>query len=379
MINLTHIASSLARAALSDSTKPKMERAINVASHIAGKAALQVTSSLLEQKGLLNERQQKGLSMILKAFSGKEPVNNVETHEGGGRFNLARAAFDVASVVWERDKSMQNVMSFLGVSDSKGKMLFSLGKKLADAMAKPELGKDNSEATNARHAYFSSNLKLNKLMNNLTDQVFNKIRQSNGDRVRRPMPEPFWRPDGAQQQARPQTPPGTRPQANSAPPPKAEPRPASGRPDGAQQQARPETPPRTRPQANSTPPPPPKAEPNTGGERPSTARPNNTSAADASARVGDSAPAKPPVKPLYEHLGLSDMSVNLTAVKKAYRDAALKNHPDKRPANEFDEATERFKIISNAYQILSDPERRKDYDNGLIDEKGNRVVPDARA
>ncbi|MDU8519778.1 DnaJ domain-containing protein [Pseudomonas syringae pv. actinidifoliorum] len=379
MINLTHIASSLARAALSDSTKPKMERAINVASHIAGKAALQVTSSLLEQKGLLNERQQKGLSMILKAFSGKEPVNNVETHEGGGRFNLARAAFDVASVVWERDKSMQNVMSFLGVSDSKGKMLFSLGKKLADAMAKPELGKDNSEATNARHAYFSSNLKLNKLMNNLTDQVFNKIRQSNGDRVRRPMPEPFWRPDGAQQQARPQTPPGTRPQANSAPPPKAEPRPASGRPEGAQQQARPETPPRTRPQANSTPPPPPKAEPNTGGERPSTARPNNTSAADASARVGDSAPAKPPVKPLYEHLGLSDMSVNLTAVKKAYRDAALKNHPDKRPANEFDEATERFKIISNAYQILSDPERRKDYDNGLIDEKGNRVVPDARA
>ncbi|WP_173929747.1 molecular chaperone DnaJ, partial [Pseudomonas syringae] len=270
MINLTHIASSLARAALSDSTKPKMERAINVASHIAGKVALQVTSSLLEQKGLLNERQQKGLSMILKAFSGKEPVNNVETHEGGGRFNLARAAFDVASVVWERDKSMQNVMSFLGVSDSKGKMLFSLGKKLADAMAKPEPGKDNSEATNARHAYFSSNLKLNKLMNDLTNQVFNKIRQSNGDRVRRPMPEPFWRPDGAQQQARPQTPPGARPQANSTPPPppKAEPRPASGRPDGPQQQARPETPPRTRPQTNSTPPPPPKAEPRPASGRP---------------------------------------------------------------------------------------------------------------
>ncbi|GKS07930.1 DnaJ domain-containing protein [Pseudomonas syringae pv. theae] len=418
MINLTHIASSLARAALSDSTKPKMERAINVESHIAGKVALQVTSSLLEQKGLLNERQQKGLSMILKAFSGKEPVNNVETHEGGGRFNLARAAFDVASVVWERDKSMQNVMSFLGVSDSKGKMLFSLGKKLADAMAKPEPGKDNSEATNARHAYFSSNLKLNKLMNDLTNQVFNKIRQSNGDRVRRPMPEPFWRPDGAQQQARPQTPPGARPQANSTPPPppKAEPRPASGRPDGPQQQARPETPPRTRPQTNSTPPPPPKAEPrpasgrpdgaqqqarpeapprtrpqanstppppkaepSAGSERPSTGRPNTTSAADASAKVGDSAPAKPPVKPLYEHLGLSDMSVNLTAVKKAYRDAALKNHPDKKPASEVNEATERFKIISNAYQILSDPERRKDYDNGLIDEKGNRVVPDARA
>nr|WP_024655854.1 J domain-containing protein [Pseudomonas syringae] len=412
MINLTHIASSLARAALSDSTKPKMERAINVASHIAGKVALQVTSSLLEQKGLLNERQQKGLSMILKALSGKEPVNNVETHEGGGRFNLARAAFDVASVVWERDKSMHNVMSFLGVSDSKGKMLFSLGKKLADAMAKPEPGKDNSEATNARHAYFSSNLKLNKLMNDLTDQVFNKIRQSNGDRVRRPTPGPSWRPDGAQQQARPQTPPGARPQASSAPPPppkaeprpasgrpdgaqqqarpetpprtrpqanstpppppKAEPRPASGRPEGAQQQARPETPPRTRPQANSAPPPPPKAEPSAGGERPSTARPNNTSAADASAKVGDSVPAKPPVKPLYEHLGLTDMSADLSAVKKAYRDAALKNHPDKNRGNEA-EAAERFKVISNAYKILSDPELRKAYDNGRINEAGNRA------
>ncbi|EPM45395.1 type III effector HopI1, partial [Pseudomonas syringae pv. actinidiae ICMP 19073] len=168
--------------------------------------------------------------------------------------------------------------------------------------------------------------------------------------------------------------PRTRPQANSTPPPppKAEPRPASGRPEGAQQQARPETPPRTRPQANSTPPPPPKAEPNTGGERPSTARPNNTSAADASARVGDSAPAKPPVKPLYEHLGLTDMLVDLSAVKKAYRDGAMKNHPDKNRGNEA-EAAERFKVISNAYKILSDPELRKAYDNGRINEAGNRA------
>ncbi|WP_259672621.1 J domain-containing protein, partial [Pseudomonas syringae group genomosp. 3] len=170
------------------------------------------------------------------------------------------------------------------------------------------------------------------------------------------------------------TPPRTRPQANSAPPPppKAEPRPASGRPDGTQQQARPETPPRTRPQANSAPPPPPKAEPSAGGERPSTARPNNTSAADASARVGDSAPAKPPVKPLYEHLGLTDMSVDISAVKKAYRDAALKNHPDKNRGNEA-EAAERFKVVSNAYKILSDPELRKAYDNGRINEAGNRA------
>lgn len=51
MINLTNLASSLARVALSDSTKPTIDRAMNVVSHIAGKVALQVNSSLLEQKG----------------------------------------------------------------------------------------------------------------------------------------------------------------------------------------------------------------------------------------------------------------------------------------------------------------------------------------
>ncbi|MQQ35503.1 DnaJ domain-containing protein [Pseudomonas sp. SZ57] len=333
MINLTNLASSLARVALSDSTKPTIDRAMNVVSHIAGKVALQVNSSLLEQKGRLNERQQKGLEVILDALLGKEPVTHVETHEGGGRFNLARAAFDVASVVWERDKSMRNVMSFLGVSDSQGKMLFSLGKTLADAMARPESehGKHSSEAN---YAFFSSNLKLNKLMNDIADQVINEIRQQNTDRVRRPTPGPSWRPESTQQQARPQTPPSARPQANSAPPP------------------------------------PPKAQPNSGAQRPSTERPHNTPAAGASAKVDDSAPAKPPVKPLYEHLGLSDMTADLSAVKKAYKKASLKNHPDKNVGNEA-EATERFKVISNAFRILSDPELRKKYDNGLIDENGD--------
>ncbi|WP_346395716.1 J domain-containing protein [Pseudomonas syringae] len=332
MINLTNLASSLARVALSDSTKPTIDRAMNVVSHIAGKVALQVNSSLLEQKGRLNERQQKGLEVILDALLGKEPVTHVETHEGGGRFNLARAAFDVASVVWERDQSMRNVMSFLGINDSKGNLLFSLGKTLADAMARPEPenGKHNSEAN---YAFFSSNLKLNKLMNDIADQVINEIRQQNTDRVRRPTPGPSWRPESTQQQARPQTPPRTRPQANSAPPP-------------------------------------PKAQPDAGAQRPSTERPHNTTPAGASAKVDDSAPAKPPVKQLYEHLGLSDMTADLSAVKKAYKKAALKYHPDKNAGN-VAEANERFKKISNAFRILSDPELRKKYDNGVIDENGN--------
>ncbi|MEE1992406.1 DnaJ domain-containing protein [Pseudomonas fragariae (ex Marin et al. 2024)] len=332
MINLTNLASSLARVALSDSTKPTIDRAMNVVSHIAGKVALQVNSSLLEQKGRLNERQQKGLEVILDALLGKEPVTHVETHEGGGRFNLARAAFDVASVVWERDQSMRNVMSFLGINDSKGNLLFSLGKTLADAMARPEPehGKHNSEAN---YAFFSSNLKLNKLMNDIADQVINEIRQQNTDRVRRPTPGPSWRPESTQQQARPQTPPSARPQANSAPPP-------------------------------------PKAQPDAGAQRPSTERPPKTTPTGASAKVDDSAPAKPPVKQLYEHLGLSDMTADLSAVKKAYKKAALKYHPDKNAGN-VAEANERFKKISNAFRILSDPELRTKYDNGVIDENGN--------
>ncbi|WP_440097301.1 DnaJ domain-containing protein [Pseudomonas fragariae (ex Marin et al. 2024)] len=332
MINLTNLASSLARVALSDSTKPTIDRAMNVVSHIAGKVALQVNSSLLEQKGRRNERQQKGLEVILDALLGKEPVTHVETHEGGGRFNLARAAFDVASVVWERDQSMRNVMSFLGINDSKGNLLFSLGKTLADAMARPEPenGKHNSEAN---YAFFSSNLKLNKLMNDIADQVINEIRQQNTDRVRRPTPGPSWRPESTQQQARPQTPPSARPQANSAPPP-------------------------------------PKAQPDAGAQRPSTERPPKTTPTGASAKVDDSAPAKPPVKQLYEHLGLSDMTADLSAVKKAYKKAALKYHPDKNAGN-VAEANERFKKISNAFRILSDPELRTKYDNGVIDENGN--------
>lgn len=66
------------------------------------------------------------------------------------------------------------------------------------------------------------------------------------------------------------------------------------------------------------------------------------------------------------------MSVDLSAVKKAYRDAAMKNHPDKNRGNEA-EAAERFKVVSNAYKILSDPDLRKAYDNGRINEAGNRA------
>lgn len=64
----------------------------------------------------------------------------------------------------------------------------------------------------------------------------------------------------------------------------------------------------------------------------------------------------------YETLGLTPESSDASAIKKAYRKLALKWHPDKNPDNR-DEAEKKFKDISVAYDILSDPEKKTAYDN----------------
>ncbi len=61
----------------------------------------------------------------------------------------------------------------------------------------------------------------------------------------------------------------------------------------------------------------------------------------------------------YEVLGI-DKSADDAAIKKAYRVLAKKYHPDVNPGNE--EAEKKFKEASEAYAVLSDPEKRRQYD-----------------
>src|SRR5690242_15673861 len=64
---------------------------------------------------------------------------------------------------------------------------------------------------------------------------------------------------------------------------------------------------------------------------------------------------------LYKALGVSKDAGD-EEIKKAYRKLARKYHPDRNPDDA--EAEERFKEISAAYDVLSDPEKRKEYDAG---------------
>ena len=77
-------------------------------------------------------------------------------------------------------------------------------------------------------------------------------------------------------------------------------------------------------------------------------------------------------KDYYKILGLKK-NANETDIKKAYRKMALKYHPDKNKAND---AEDKFKEISEAYEVLSSKDKKHIYDtfgyDGLNKNTGTR-------
>lgn len=65
------------------------------------------------------------------------------------------------------------------------------------------------------------------------------------------------------------------------------------------------------------------------------------------------------MKDLYAVLGVSLMATP-EDIKQAYRKLAMRFHPDRNPENP--DAEERFQSIKEAYEILSDSEKRRVYD-----------------
>ena len=65
------------------------------------------------------------------------------------------------------------------------------------------------------------------------------------------------------------------------------------------------------------------------------------------------------MKDHYSALGLSP-SATLADIKKAFRQQAALHHPDRSSAAD---AAARFRLVQTAYEVLSDPDKRKAYDD----------------
>ncbi len=75
---------------------------------------------------------------------------------------------------------------------------------------------------------------------------------------------------------------------------------------------------------------------------------------------------------LYQQLGVK-RGASEAEIKKAYRSLAKQLHPDRNKDNP--KAAERFAKMTQAYDLLSDKDKRARYDRGEIDEDGNPRMP----
>ena len=75
---------------------------------------------------------------------------------------------------------------------------------------------------------------------------------------------------------------------------------------------------------------------------------------------------------LYQRLGLKRGATE-AEIKKAYRSLAKQLHPDRNKDNP--NASKRFSEVTAAYDLLSDKDKRAQYDRGEIDEDGNPKMP----
>ncbi|CAE7473384.1 dnaJ [Symbiodinium natans] len=71
--------------------------------------------------------------------------------------------------------------------------------------------------------------------------------------------------------------------------------------------------------------------------------------------------------PRADYYALLGIPKNATSeeIRKAYKQQALRHHPDKNPGN-VAEATAKFKLVSEAYSVLNDPAKRAAYDGGSL-------------
>ena len=82
----------------------------------------------------------------------------------------------------------------------------------------------------------------------------------------------------------------------------------------------------------------------------------------------------PPSNDYYEILEVNRTASN-DEIKKSYRRLALINHPDKNPNNR-EAAEEKFKAIATAYEVLSDPPKRTQYDRQGSADRAGRMETD---